>query len=118
MMAKNILAFYLGLLVVSASAKTYDSTGPVRLWAPNNSGAGATEIVQVPGYGSFTEGGVVKGYDIVESNAGNCSASQYIGVCSAKKGAPGYRYYQWEVCPVETVKVQIHVVGTWHTCGD
>ncbi len=34
MIAKNILAFYLGLLMVSATAQTYDSTGPVRLWAP------------------------------------------------------------------------------------
>lgn len=117
MIKKSIFAFSIGLLMLPATAQTFDSTGSARLWAPTPPKDSAPEIIQVPGYGAFADGGVVKGFDYLEDNYGGCQRTQYIGVCTAKKGAPGYRYYQNQVCPVETLKVLIHVEGTWDTCN-
>ena len=107
MFRKCLFTLAIGLSMLSATAQTYDSTGASRLWAPTPAKDSAPVIVTVPGYGEFTEGGVVSTFTYRQDGGGGCLSNNYMGICTAKKGAAGY-YYQptnLTVCPVGSIRV-------------
>ena len=99
------------LLASNSMAQNYDSTGNVRLWAPNPSpSVNPPPSVDIPGYGKYPEGSIIAVY----------SGKQYpvttFYACIARSGGGGGSPIGAYPCPYNTIYM-ITASGVYHDGG-
>lgn len=142
MRSKFLIPLYsLSLLASSmVMAQSYDSTGSARLFVTPQASQVETNV---PGYGSFSEGAVVKRFHISWGGGGGAQCGQTVerGLCVVRKGQNGsligslyfgqanYQYIdldEWRgstrpgnapACPVNTIGEVVAVSGGFQSCN-
>lgn len=139
MRSKLYISLYsLSLLASSmVMAQNYDSTGAARLFVTPQASQVETNV---PGYGNFSEGAVVRRF-IISWGGGQCGNTEERGICVVRKGnngslkgslyygAMGYHYLdldEWRgntktsstpVCPMNTIGEVMSVSGGFQNCS-
>ena len=122
MYKKIFLASTLLIAATTTFAQNFDSTGLNRLFVPPTPPL-SQPTTEVPGYGTYLDGAVVKNYEGRLDRDPYCYAEGHspLHLCIAKNGGPGYSFRPYPsanliyVCPANTY-IQIVSAGLPVSC--
>lgn len=117
-----VIASAMFIAATASVAQNFDSTGANRLFVPPPTPL-EVPYIQVPGYGGFLDGAVVKNYSGRLNTDLNCYADGHspLYLCIAKNGGSGYSFRPFPsanlitVCPANTY-IQIVSAGLPVSC--